>query len=119
MRGLVIDYARRRRSRKRGGGYEITAVDDPVSALTVEAGRELEALGDALDELGQIDPALAELVDLHFFAGFSFPEIAELRRVSERTVQRDWKKAKLLLHYSLRERSAEGSRQQGEPEPPG
>ncbi|HTJ24168.1 MAG TPA: ECF-type sigma factor, partial [Gemmatimonadaceae bacterium] len=58
-------------------------------------------LGDALDELAGLEPALSELVDLHFFCGFSFGEIASLRQVSERTVQRDWRKARLLLHEAL------------------
>jgi len=62
---------------------------------------ELERLGVALDELIEIEPALAELVDLHFFCGFSFGEIAALRQVSERTVLRDWRKARLFLHHAL------------------
>jgi RNA polymerase sigma factor (TIGR02999 family) len=104
MRGLVIDYARRRRAKKRGRDYEITLVEDEVAVpATVEAGQDLEALADALGHLAKLDPALAELVDLHFFAGFSFGEIAELRGVSERTVQRDWRKARLLLHRALRD----------------
>jgi RNA polymerase sigma factor (TIGR02999 family) len=104
MRGLVIDYARRRRAKKRGRDYEITLVEDEVATpATVEAGQDLDALGDALGDLGKLDPALAELVDLHFFGGFSFVEIAELRCVSERTVQRDWRKARLLLHRALRD----------------
>ena len=59
-------------------------------------------LGDALDELAALQPALAEVVDLHFFCGFTFAEVAELRGVSERTVQRDWEKARLYLHCSLK-----------------
>ena len=51
----------------------------------------------------RVRAGLAELVDLHFFGGFTFGEIAALRHVSERTVQRDWKKAKLFLHQVLRE----------------
>ncbi len=58
-------------------------------------------LGIALDTLAQVDSELAQLVDLHFFCGFSFTEVAELRGVSERTVQRDWRKARLLLHRTL------------------
>lgn len=104
MRGLVIDYARRRRAKKRGRDYEITLVEDEVSTpAALEAGQDLEALGDALGQLADLDPALAELVDLHFFGGFSFVEIAKLRCVSERTVQRDWRKARLLLHHALDE----------------
>ncbi len=104
MRGLVIDYARRRRAKKRGREYEITLVEDEIATpATVEAGQDLDALGEALGQLAELDPALAELVDLHFFGGFSFVEIAELRAVSERTVQRDWQKARLLLHRALRD----------------
>lgn len=104
MRGLVIDYARRRRAKKRGRDYEITLVEDEVPNTVVDAaGRGLDELGDALDKLAAVDPALAELVDLHFFGGFTFGEIAVFRGVSERTVQRDWRKARLLLHQVLRE----------------
>jgi RNA polymerase sigma factor (sigma-70 family) len=103
MRGLVIDYTRSRRALKRGHQFEITLADDnePLPAEAMDKAAELERLGDALDELAQVVPALAELVDLHFFCGFSFGEIAALRQVSERTVQRDWRKARLLLHDAL------------------
>ena len=102
MRGLVIDYTRRRRAKKRGRELEITLTGDelPLSEVVQDA-RELEALGDALDDLAALEPSLAELVDMHFFCGFTLAEIAELREVSERTVQRDWRKARLLLHKSL------------------
>ena len=99
MRGLVIDYARRRGARKHDRGVEITLSDDAQSAVReLEGGENLEGLGEALDRLDALSPALAELVDLHFFGGFSFGEIGELRGVSERTVYRDWRKARLLLH---------------------
>lgn len=104
MRGLVIDYARRRRARRRGSEFEITLVEDvaPGPDALREAG-DLERLSDALDELAALEPSLAELVDLHFFGGFTFAELAEQRGVSERTVQRDWRKARLLLHRALLE----------------
>ncbi len=102
MRGLLIDYARRRRAQKRGRQLEITlAGEEQPPAGAVREAEELARLGDALDELAALAPALAELVDLHFFCGFSFAEIAEIRRVSERTVQRDWRKARLLLHRAI------------------
>jgi RNA polymerase sigma factor (TIGR02999 family) len=102
MRRLVIDYARRRRAKKRGRQLEITLTgeEEPTADATRTA-EELERLGDALDELAAFEPALAELVDLHFFSGFSFTEIAALRGVSDRTVQRDWRKARLLLQRTL------------------
>ncbi len=103
MRGLVIDYARRRCARKRGRQFEITLTEDESQAAqAVEDTTDLPALGDALTELAILDPKLAELVDLHFFGGFSLVEIAEFRGVAERTVQRDWRKARMLLHQSLR-----------------
>lgn len=102
MRGLVIDYARRRRAIKRDRQLEITLQEDGADAQSVqEASADLAALGAALEELAGLDPALAELVDLHYFAGFTLVEIAELRGVAERTVQRDWRKARLLLHRAL------------------
>ncbi len=97
MRGLVIDYVRQRHAHKRGGDLTFTALDEGVNAA-VEVDREIEALGTALDQLAALDPALAQLVDLKFFCGFTFAEIANLREVTERTVQRDWAKARVLLH---------------------
>jgi len=99
MRGLIIDYARARRAKKRGGEFEITAIgaaEPPTPERSDDA--RLDSLGRGLEALSGIDPGLAQLVDLHFFCGLSFVEIAALRRVSDRTVQRDWKKARLLLH---------------------
>lgn len=100
MRGLIIDYARERRALKRGGGFDITALPTVVPDYAADAA-ELQPLSDALDELASLDPALAELVDLKFFCGFSFAEIAAMRATSERTVRRDWSKARLYLHDVL------------------
>ncbi len=100
MRGLIIDYVRARRATKRGGGFEITRIGDHDVPSAPDGAAEpasLERLSTALDSLALLDPGLAQLVDLHFFCGFSLVEIAAGRDVSERTVQRDWKKARLLL----------------------
>jgi RNA polymerase sigma factor (TIGR02999 family) len=104
MRGLVIDYARRSRAQKRGGGaFEITlgAAADVDAAGDGHLAAELQQLSDALDDLAALEPSLAELVDLHFFCGYSLVEIAELRGVTERTVQRDFRKARMLLQHAL------------------
>lgn len=102
MRGLVVDYARSRQAQKRGGGFEITSL--PTQAPDVAADHnELERISESLDELAEVDAALAEVVDLKFFCGLSFGDIAALRGVCERTVQRDWEKARIFLHRSLRE----------------
>jgi RNA polymerase sigma factor (TIGR02999 family) len=112
MRGLVIDYVRKKRAQKRGG--EITFIAMPAEDVVATPGASpVEALGHALDELGEIDPALAELVDLKFFCGFSYSEIAVMRGVSERTVQRDWAKARVVLHDALAAESEPGERVSG------
>jgi DNA-directed RNA polymerase specialized sigma24 family protein len=64
--------------------------------------RELVQISEALDDLAKAEPALAEIVDLKFFCGFSFGEIAAMRNVSERTVQRSWEKARIYLHRKIR-----------------
>jgi len=98
MRGLIIDYARSRRALKRGGEFEITRIGDKdVSSATTDADMQLESLGHALERLGDVDPELAQLVDLHFFCGFSLIEIAALRGVSKSTIHRDWREARMLL----------------------
>jgi RNA polymerase sigma factor (TIGR02999 family) len=105
MRGLIVDYVRRRQAQKRGGQFEITGlVEDaaPTPQPAPAAGVELTALAQALDELAEVDPELAQLVDLKFFCGFTFAEIAEMRAVTERTVQRHWEKARIYLHRILR-----------------
>ena len=101
MRGLIIDHARARRAQKRGGLFELTAIDTQVGENRVDE-RELGRIGEALDDLAASDAGLAELVDLKFFCGFSFREIAGMRGVSERTVQRGWEKARIYLYRSVR-----------------
>ena len=100
MRSLIIDFARRRQAQKRGGAFEITRLTTVVPEQVIDAA-ELERLGVAIDALAALDPKLAELVDLKFFCGFSFVEIAAMRGISDRTVQRDWGKARLLLLRAL------------------
>ena len=100
MRGLIIDYARRRYAQKRGGLFELTSLQTTVADRLTDAS-ELQQISDALDALAAVDPALAEVVDLKFFCGFSFAEIAAMRGVSERTVQRHWEKARLYLYRAI------------------
>ncbi len=102
MRGLIVDYARQRKAQKRGGEFHITSLDTS-HAEQAGAAEDLQPLADALDELATAEPALAELVELKFFCGFGFVEIASMRGVSERTVQRDWNKARLFLRHVMRE----------------
>jgi RNA polymerase sigma factor (TIGR02999 family) len=101
MRGLIIDHARRSLAQKRGGGFEITTLPTEVADHQIDV-RELSLISDALEELGKVDPALVEVVDMKFFCGFSFDEIAGIHKVSARTVRRQWEKARLYLHSSIR-----------------
>jgi RNA polymerase sigma factor (TIGR02999 family) len=103
MRGLMIDYARRGRAQKRGGELHITSAWSNLAAAEAAAPVDFEQLGAALDRLSEADAELAQLVDLHFFCGFSLTELAELRGVSRRTVRRDWTRARLLLHRLLQD----------------
>jgi RNA polymerase sigma factor (TIGR02999 family) len=98
MRGLIVDHARARKALKRGGEFHLTSLDTRAEQCAPE---DLSSLSDALDALASSEPKLAELVDLKFFCGFSLREIAAMRGVSERTVQRDWNKARLYLHRRL------------------
>jgi RNA polymerase sigma factor (TIGR02999 family) len=103
MRGLIIDAVRRKQAEKRGGLFRITAIEGKEIADPGGLGGDvdLERLSAALDELAQVEPGLAELVDWKYFCGFSMAEIAALRGAALRTVERDWAKARLLLHGAL------------------
>jgi RNA polymerase sigma factor (TIGR02999 family) len=99
MRGLIIDHARSRCAQKRGGQFEITSLGTEIENAVDD--RKLARISEALDELATAEPSLAEVVDLKFFCGFSFAEIAAMRNVCERTVQRQWEKARIYLHRSI------------------
>ena len=99
MRGLIIDHARRRHAMKRGGMFEIASTATVIDRAADQ--HHLKRISDALDELATVDATLAEVVDFKFFCGFSFADIGAMRGVSERTVQRDWEKARIYLHRAL------------------
>jgi RNA polymerase sigma factor (TIGR02999 family) len=101
MRGLIIDHARNRSAMKRGGEFEITSLTADVAQSSGGA-EDLLSISNALDQLTKVEPELAQLVDLKFFCGFSFAEIAALQNLAERTVQRRWDKARIYLRRWLR-----------------
>jgi len=102
MRGLIIDYARRRQAIKRGSAFVLTSLptDVPDQAADFE---QLQQLNEAIERLAAFEPRLAQVVDLKYFSGFSLGDIAKMWAVSERTVQRDWEKARLFLNECLSE----------------
>ncbi|HEX4824755.1 MAG TPA: ECF-type sigma factor [Candidatus Polarisedimenticolaceae bacterium] len=101
MRGLIIDYARERKAQKRGGEYTLVAMETEGVAPGTD-NQELTRIGDALEQLRNVEPALVQVVDLKFFCGFSFEEIAAMTGTSERTVQRQWEKARIYLHGAIK-----------------
>jgi RNA polymerase sigma factor (TIGR02999 family) len=100
MRGLIIDCVRSRQALKRGAGFEITSLPTEIPEAVAESA-ELQRLNDAVERLAAADARLAQVVDLKYFGGFSFAEIAAMWDMSERTVQRDWEKARIFLHKYL------------------
>jgi RNA polymerase sigma factor (sigma-70 family) len=100
MRGLVIDRIRARQAQKRGGGLDITSLDTQSAEQLLQP-EALPGLSEAMDEMAALEPELARVVDLKFFCGFTLAEIAVMHEVSERTVQRQWEKARLFLHQAL------------------
>jgi RNA polymerase sigma factor (TIGR02999 family) len=102
MRSVVVDYARRRTAIKRGGLAQRVELDESLVRVGENAA-EIVAIDEALERLAQLDARLAQLVELRFFGGLSIDETAEMLRVSERTVKRDWTKARTWLHQFLRD----------------
>jgi RNA polymerase sigma factor (TIGR02999 family) len=102
MRGLIIDFVRDRRALKRGGDFQITQLPTQLPEPG-EDETELSRLSDALDELATRDAKLAELVDLRYFCGYTFEEIAAQRGTSIRTVKRNWEKARAYLFHQLKD----------------
>jgi len=100
MRGLVIDRVRARRAQKRGGTLIITSLDAHTAEPVTEP-QHLQRISDALDELATVEPELAKVVDLKFFCGFPLGEVANMHGVTERTVQRQWKRGRLLLYHAM------------------
>jgi RNA polymerase sigma factor (TIGR02999 family) len=101
MRSVVVDYARQRLAQKRGGDlHRVTELPDDVEG-GLRLDEDLLALDTALTKLAQVDLKLAQIVELRYFAGLSEQEIAELLKRSERSIRRDWQKARMFLLASL------------------
>ncbi len=101
MRSVIIDFARARQAERRGGDSEHICLD--TEAHDRLAGPESDALRvhEALEVLAQADPRLAQVVEMRYFGGLSENEIAQNLGISERTVRRDWEKARLMLREAL------------------
>ncbi|MEP6491691.1 MAG: ECF-type sigma factor [bacterium] len=100
MRHILTDRARARITTKRGGAYQPITLDDDVMAMDDQPSALLQ-VNDALDRLAALDARLARVVECRFFGGLTNEEIAEALGITERTVERDWAKARMLLREAL------------------
>src|SRR6266446_4786834 len=100
MRQIVVSYARSQRSQKRGGGALKVELDE-VAVVSPGEAKEIVELHEALEELATLDSRKAEVVELKYFGGLNYDEIAEVLKVSKITVRRDWEFARAWLHREL------------------
>lgn len=105
MRQVLVDFARRRSAAKRGGDATRVSLSDGDVVLEVQLD-EILALDQALDRLGTMDDRLRQIVELRFFGGFTEGEVADMLGVSQRTIERSWMKARLLLLRELEPKPA-------------
>ncbi|HET9741960.1 MAG TPA: sigma-70 family RNA polymerase sigma factor [Terriglobales bacterium] len=107
MRRILVDFARTRGSQKRGGDIPVLPLDDEL-VVSREPQPDLLALDDALKTLATMDERKSRVVELRFFAGLDVRETAEVLRVSNETVMRDWKLAKAWLYRQLSQETSHG-----------
>jgi RNA polymerase sigma-70 factor (ECF subfamily) len=100
MRQIVVDYARSQRSQKRGGGRVRIELDESA-ILSPEQSKEIVDLHEALERLATLDSRKAQVVELKYFGGLNYDEMAEVLKISRVTVRRDWEFARLWLYTEL------------------
>lgn len=100
MRWIMVDHARRSGADKRGGGMIQETLDEGIAQADTP-GIDVLALHEGLDALEQVNPEQRQVVELRYFAGLGFAEIAELLECSERTTHRHWDRARAFLHVHL------------------
>ena len=102
MRSVIIDSVRERQAERRGGDLVEMTLDTQAAADLPSGEAEILHVHEALRALEQAEPRLAEVVEMRYFGGYSEAEIAETLGLTERTVRRDWDKARLLLMSALK-----------------
>jgi RNA polymerase sigma factor (TIGR02999 family) len=101
MRSIIVDLVRRHRREKRGGGALQVTLNTQLPEDAGASDERLLRLNDALEEMGRAEPRLMQVVEMRYFAGLLENEIAEALGVTERTVRRDWQRARMLLSVAL------------------
>jgi RNA polymerase sigma factor (TIGR02999 family) len=102
MRSVVVDFARKRQAERRGGEFEHVALDTQLAEDLRASDEQMLRVDEALQALQEVDARLVQVVEMRYFVGMTETEIARALGVTERTVRRDWEKAKLLLLAALR-----------------
>jgi RNA polymerase sigma factor (TIGR02999 family) len=102
MRSVIVDFVRKRQADRRGGAAVHVTITTGVADGLAAGENEILRVHDALDELAKLDARMAQVVEMRYFAGMTEPEIAQALGVTERTVRRDWEKARLLLSETLK-----------------
>ncbi|MDC8772497.1 ECF-type sigma factor [Roseateles albus] len=102
MHNIVIDMVRARQAARHGGEFEHVTLNTAVAELPPQGDDEILRVHEALAELAEMDPRLAQVVEMRYFGGLLEAEIAQTLGVTERTVQRDWQKARLFLSMALK-----------------
>jgi len=105
MRQILVDFARREQAQKRGGGRRATTLSSGHGGFEIQLD-ELIALDQALEQLDAVDTRLRRIVEYLFFSGMTQEQVAKLLGLSTRTIEREWKKAKLFLYRALNEDAA-------------
>ncbi len=100
MRRILLDHARAHARIKRRGSAQIVSLDE-AAVVSQSKAAELIAIDEALIRLNEIDPTKSQIVEMKFFGGLSTEEIAEVEKVSSRTIEREWRKAKAWLYGEL------------------
>jgi len=100
MRSVIVDFVRQRHAERRGGNDERVPLDAAAQSVP-SAEVEVLRVSEALDELAKVDERLVKIVEMRYFGGFTEEDIALALGVNERTVRRDWQKARLLLSLAL------------------
>jgi RNA polymerase sigma factor (TIGR02999 family) len=102
LRSIIVDFARARNAARRGGAHAHVMLSTDIAEQTAAGDEEIERINDALIELDKSDPRLRQVVEMRYFGGMTEQEVAQALGVTDRTVRRDWDRARLLLSAWLR-----------------
>lgn len=101
MRSIIVDFVRMKRTERRGGDLRFVTLTDEISESVAKQEDDLIGVSEALDALAKVDPRATQVVEMRYFAGMTEQEVAQALGVTERTVRRDWEKARLILKAAL------------------